>query len=98
MFEMLVGLEVKDDNVYADYRREMSPILARYGGAFGYDLKVAEVLKAEENTAINRVFTIRFPSEKVKTDFFADPQYQQAKQNYFEKSVVSTTIIASYER
>ena len=30
----LVGLEVKDDDGYARYRQEMTPILARYGGGY----------------------------------------------------------------
>lgn len=98
MYEMLVGLEVVDDKGYNQYRQAMRPVLERFNGEFGYDFKVAEVLKAEENTAINRVFTIRFPDEQTKEQFFADPQYQAAKLTFFEISVASTTLIASYER
>lgn len=40
---MLVVLNIVDDAAYQSYR-EMDPILKRYGGGFGYNLKVSEVL------------------------------------------------------
>lgn len=46
--EMLVGLNVIDDEAYQSYRDEMMPILKNYGGGFGYDFKVSEVLKSEK--------------------------------------------------
>ncbi|EAR61344.1 hypothetical protein MED92_11474 [Oceanospirillum sp. MED92] len=45
MYEMLVGLEVTDDQIYQSYREAMRPILEFYGGEFGYDFRVSEVLK-----------------------------------------------------
>ena len=44
--EMLVGLYVVDDEGYQSYRTEMTPILESYGGGFGYDFKITEVLKS----------------------------------------------------
>ena len=49
---MLVGLEVTDDASSARYRSGMTPILASYGGAFGYDFVVAQVLR-DANKRIN---------------------------------------------
>ena len=98
MFEMLVGLEVSNDDIYDQYRAAMKPILNRFGGEFGYDFKVSEVLKGEENTEINRVFTIRFSDEQSKDAFFNNDEYQLAKQQFFETSVNQATIIASYTK
>lgn len=95
---MLVGLNVVDDEAYQSYRDEMTPILKSYGGGFGYDFKVSEVLKSETEVLINRVFTIYFASKDSMNSFFSNHEYLKIKQRYFEKSVADTTIIATYER
>lgn len=94
---MLVGLHVVDDAGYQSYRDEMTPILKSYGGGFGYDFKVSEVLKSKTAAPINRVFTIYFPNEDSRNLFFANDEYLQIRQRHFEKSVTDTTIIATYE-
>ncbi len=95
---MLVGLEVTDDKNYTNYREEMTPILTKIGGGFGYDFKISEVLKNESDKNINRVFTIFFPSEEVMDSFFGDTHYLEIKKKFFENAVSSTTIMASYKR
>lgn len=95
--EMLVGLNVINDEAYQSYRDEMSPILESYGGGFGYDFKVSEVLKSETKAPINRVFTIYFSDEDSMNAFFSNDEYLQIKQRHFERSVTDTTIIATYE-
>lgn len=95
--ETLVGLNVVDDAGYQAYRREMTPILERYGGGFGYDFRIAEVLRSETDAPINRVFTIRFPDETAKERFFSNAEYVAIKQQHFERAVDGTTIIATYE-
>ncbi len=98
MYEMLVGLEVSNNEIYAQYRAAMKPILSAYGGAFGFDFIVSDVLLSQVDVPINRVFTINFPSQEVADKFFAHPDYLQAKSQYFVSSVRNTTIIASYEK
>ena len=44
--ERLVGLWVEDPDMYQKYREGMLPILKNYGGGFGYDFQVSEVLKS----------------------------------------------------
>ena len=97
-FEMLVGLNVVDDASYITYRQKMTPILEEFGGGFRYDFKISEVLKSEADSPINRVFIIYFPNELAKNAFFSDAQYLKVRQNYFDKSVTSTIILASYDR
>ena len=98
-YELLVGLNVIDDRRYQEYRTAMKPILSQFGGRFGYDFKVSEVLQTEvENNDINRVFTINFPNQTDMEAFFSDAEYLNVKSRYFKSSVKSTTIISSYER
>ena len=97
-YEMVVGLSVLDDHLYQEYRLAMKPILVSYGGGFGYDFRVSEVLASETGNDINRVFTISFPSSDKMDQFFSDPEYMKVKSRYFESSVESTTIISSYEK
>ncbi len=96
--EMLVCLNVVDDEAYQSYHHEMTPILKSYGGGFGYDFKVSEVLKSTTEAPINRVFTIYFSNEDSMNSFFSNVDYLKIKQWHFDKSVTDTTIIATYER
>jgi len=97
-YEILVGLNVIDDLKYKDYRSAMKPILSKYGGDFGYDFKVSEVLLSETTNEINRVFTIGFPDRSKMDNFFSNTEYLEVKKKYFEGSVESTTIISSYNK
>ena len=97
-YEMMVGLQIKNDEMYSDYRKAMKPILEKFDGGFRYDFKISEVLKNEEGRPINRVFAIYFGSKKLSEDFFSNPQYLEIKSQFFEGSVDATTIISDYER
>ncbi len=97
-FERIMGIYVTDDTEYQCYREAMMPILASFGGAFGYDFKVAEVLRSKTDDDINRVFTIEFPSKQHMDDFFSDPAYLAVKDLHFIRSVSSTTTISMHEK
>lgn len=96
--ERIMGLYVTDDEEYQRYREAMVPILHTYGGSFGYDFKVSEVLISKTEGDINRVFTIDFPSIDVMESFFSDPEYQVVQKAHFAKSVSSKTIISIHEK
>lgn len=98
MYEMIVGLYVKDDQIYDSYRMEMKPLLEKRQGGFRYDFRVSETLKNEEKKPINRVFAIYFGSKDLMDDFFSDPVYLKIKEKYFLSSVEHTTIISEYQR
>jgi uncharacterized protein (DUF1330 family) len=93
----LVGLEVRDDALYRQYREHMSPILRSYGGSFGYDFVVARVLESQTPAPINRVFTIRFPTRDAAQRFFSDTAYLAVRARYFEPAVGGITNIAAYD-
>jgi uncharacterized protein (DUF1330 family) len=97
-FERLVGLFVTDETVYEAYRAAMKPILARYGGAFQFDFRVADTLLSQTTHPINRVFIIRFPDEQSHNAFFSDPEYVAVRTQLFNASVGGSTIIARYTK
>lgn len=97
-YEMVVGLQIKNDEMYSSYREAMLPILKEYDGGFRYDFKVNEVLRNEEGRPINRVFTIYFGDKQKMNEFFSHPDYLKAKSKFFEGSVDQTTIISEYQR
>jgi len=96
MLEMLIGLNVIDDQGYARYRKEMTPLLEGVAGGFGYDFKISETLKSESNHDVNRLFTIFFPNKEVMDNFFKNEHYLSIRKNHFKSSVHSSTIIATY--
>jgi len=96
-YERIMGLDVIDDQEYQKYREAMQPILKAFGGSFGFDFKVSEVLLSKTEDSINRVFTITFPSQKNMEDFFSDNDYLAVKEKYFNQSVKSKTIISLHQ-
>jgi uncharacterized protein (DUF1330 family) len=98
MYEVIVGLEVTDDNLYNKYREGMKPILSNYGGGFRYDFKIAQTLKSESDGPINRLFAIYFESKDSMDQFFSNEDYLKVRSEFFEPSVSSTTMISGYER
>lgn len=97
-FEMLIALTIVDERKYAEYRNAVAPILADHGASFRYDLRVSEVLAAEREQLISRVFVLSFPDRIGKEGFWMDPRLPAAKAELFEPSVRAFTIIAEYER
>lgn len=96
-YEMLVGLWVKNDELYTTYREKLKPFLAKYDGGFRYDFTIEKVLKSDSENPINRVFAINFKDRSSMDSFFSDPGYLVVKEKYFSESVSVTTIMAKYE-
>jgi uncharacterized protein (DUF1330 family) len=97
-FERIMGIEVVNDEAYQKYRENMIPILHSFGGSFGFDFKVSEVLKSKTGDTINRVFTLDFPSKDVMDAFFSHATYLAVKEKYFLHSVNSVTTISMHEK
>lgn len=94
--ERLMGMQILNDEIYTQYRKAMYPLLKEYGGDFGYDFRVSEVLKSQTPEPINRVFTIHFPTHEKMESFFSNEQYLKIKEKYFDSSVGSVTLISMY--
>ncbi len=97
-FERIVGIYVSDDTEYQRYREGMMPILHSFGGSFGFDFKVSEVLLSKTKDDINRVFTIEFPSKEVMDAFFSNPDYLAVQKRHFVDSVTSKVMISTHEK
>ena len=97
-FERVMGICVSDDKEYQRYREGMTPILHSFGGSFGFDFKVSEVLLSKTDDAINRVFTIEFPSKKIMDEFFSNSEYLAVQKRHFVNSVTSKTIISMHDK
>jgi len=97
-FERIIGLNVINDQEYQRYREAMLPILKIYGGAFGYDFIVSEVLLSKTKDKINRVFTIEFPSKRKMEKFFENPDYIAVKNRHLNNSINSKTVISMHEK
>lgn len=98
MFERIMGLDVVNHHLYQQYRQQMTPILESYGGRFGYDFLVSEVLIAKTDHPINRVFTIEFPDKETMDRFFSDRGYLDVKAQYLDHSIAHKTVIAMHEK
>lgn len=95
--ELLVGLEISNPELYAEYRRLMTPLLHQHQGDFGCDFIVQKSLKPAD-TAINRVFTIHFATQQLMDSFFNHPDYLAIRQQYFEPAVAASHILATYQK
>ena len=95
--DMLVGLEVKDEALYAAYRAAMKPILHARGGHFTCDFRVSEVLAGDVTGSvdprINRVFVLSFPDAAGRDAFFEDAEYQRVRERYFLGAVGAVEVM-----
>ena len=95
-YELTVGLLVVDQKVYAQYRKEMRPLLEEAGGSFRYDFDVARTIQSEDGADINRAFVLQFPSQANKERFFADPRYVEIKSRLFDPAVTQRVFISEH--
>ncbi|RXJ60675.1 DUF1330 domain-containing protein [Candidatus Marinarcus aquaticus] len=98
MFEMLVALNVCNKELYEQYTKEISSLLQEHQGSFSYDVWVEkdELENQSAHKNINRIFTLRFETKKLKEAFFNHPNYTSIKARYFDKAVNSSYIISTY--
>ena len=92
----LYGLEVLEQGSYSEYRARMTPLLHAHGGAFGIDLEVARVLKGPTDAALNRVFSIKFPSRAASERFFANADYRAVRSQWFEPAVGHIVVLGEW--
>lgn len=96
-YERIIDLDIVDEEGYQKCRDAMLPILKACGGAFGFDLKVLEVLLSKTEDNINRVFTIIFPGREKMDEFFSDRDYVTVKNRYLKNDIKSKLVISMHE-
>lgn len=97
MIQILVGVQVQDKEGYAEYRRQMTPLLEEHGGRFVVDVEVHNVLKSPGDAAFNRLFSIEFPSDERRRAFFENPLYLRIRGRYFDASVAAVSQLGRFE-
>ncbi|MEM9072271.1 MAG: DUF1330 domain-containing protein [Myxococcota bacterium] len=97
MIENLVGIQIDDEETYAEYRRRLAPVLEAHGAELLFDLRVAEVLEARGNQTFNRLFLMRFPSLEAAKKFSQSEEYVSLRDTYFTPSVSNTVFWGRYE-
>ncbi len=67
----LIGnVTMKDPVAYAEYARQVAPMIARFGGT--YLVRGGAVTPVEGNATLNRVVVLEFPSmEQLKAFYFS---------------------------
>ena len=93
-YELVVGLQVDDKEMYSRYREEIAPLLRAADAQFRYDFEVGQTLKNSSDHQINRIFVLAFPDAEAKARFFASPEYRTIRSRLFERAVGGTTILA----
>ncbi len=97
MHQMVVAMNVTDEAGYGRYRSAMAPVLARHGGRFAHDFRVAETLQTDAPHAVTRVFMLEFSDPVAVDPFFADPEYLAAKAAHYDEAVDGYTVLSAYE-
>ena len=95
-FVNIVALLVTDQRMYAEYRRNMTPLLTACGGMFQFDVEVSRDLKQPERK-FNRLFAVQFPDRETRNHFFVDPQYLAIRAKYFNPAVASVHELGDFE-
>lgn len=96
--DRVVGVQLRDEAGYLEYRRRIAPLLASYGAHFVLDVRVSEVVRAPiEGAQFDRLFILRFPDAAAWERFFADPGYAQIRAEHYEPSVSATHRLFAYD-
>ena len=74
---VLANVTVKDPVRYEDYRRLVTPTLAKYGGRFIVRGGTVEVLEGDWQP--NRLVIVEFPSIDHARQWWSSPEYTEAK-------------------
>ena len=74
---VIANVTVKDPVRYEDYRRLVSPTLARFGGRFIARGGQVEVLEGEWHGT--RLVLLEFPSMDAARNWWSSPEYAEAK-------------------
>ena len=74
---VIANVTVKDPVRYEDYRRLVSPTLARFGGRFIARGGQVEVLEGEWHGT--RLVLLEFPSIEAARNWWSSPEYAEAK-------------------
>jgi uncharacterized protein (DUF1330 family) len=71
---LIANLDIHDPKAFADYRMQVSPLIARYGGR--YLVRGGEVRTLEGDPGFKRLIVLEFPSLADAQRFYDSPEYR----------------------
>lgn len=84
---VIIEVEVKDANLYEDYRHKLPPTMAEFGGA-PIARGFTELLEGE--TAMDRLSVIEFPDRESALAWYASPRVQALSEQ--RKAAANVTV------
>ena len=72
---LIADVEVYDQNVYADYRRQVLPLVQKHGGRFIIRGGAHETLEGERKP--RRLVIIEFPDMTTLKAWYRSPEYEK---------------------
>ena len=72
---LIADVNVENQDVYAEYRRQVLPLIEKYGGRFIVRGGAHETLEGGWRPA--RLVVIEFPSMAVLKDWYGSPEYKK---------------------
>jgi uncharacterized protein (DUF1330 family) len=72
---LIADVSVENQDIYAEYRRQVLPLIERYGGRFIVRGGAHETLEGNWRPA--RLVVIEFPSMAVLKEWYGSPQYKK---------------------
>jgi len=73
---VIVNVNVKDTERYAEYAKAATPTVAAHGGR--YIARGGRAEKLEGNIAVNRIVVLEFPNYDQARGWYDSPEYQAA--------------------
>ena len=75
---VLVDIEVTDQELYDDYRRQVPPLVEKYGGK--YLVRGGELETLEGDWLPKRLIVLEFPSVEKAKEFYDSEEYRPLKE------------------
>ena len=75
---VLVDIEVTNQGIYDDYRRQVPPLVEKYGGK--YLVRGGDLEKLEGDWMPKRLVVLEFPSSAKAKEFYDSEEYRPLKE------------------
>lgn len=80
MHKLIFVLNITREDVYSEYRETIRPLMDRLGIVVLNEYDISTVIHSQStHDKVNRLAVFGFPTESIKTTFFSDPIYLEAK-------------------
>lgn len=91
---LFANIEIRDPEAFDRYRRDVAPLIARFGGR--YLVRGGEVRELEGQLGLKRVVILEFPSMAAATAFYESEDYRPLLALRAASTASSVALIAGY--